>query len=396
MIRSIDEAILTNKKVLVRVDFNVPLNSNLEITDDLRIKESLATIDKIIDEAGIPIIMSHLGRPKGEVNKAFSLKPVSKLLDDKYGYSVIFADDCIGEPVKKAIESARIGDIILLENLRFHKEEELNDSDFAKKIASFADVYVDDAFGTAHRAHASNYAVPSLMNERYAGYLLMNEINALNKALKHPKHPFTAVIGGAKITGKIDVIRNMLKKCNTILIGGGMAFTFLKAMGYEIGKSILEEDKIELAKQLIQEAKQKNVNLILPSDIIVADKFSNDANFKNVKSNQISNNDIGMDIGEETLGNYCKEILDSKTIVWNGPMGVFEMSNFEKGTLAVGMAMAVATTRGAITIVGGGDSCAAIKKLDANDKITHISTGGGASLEFLEGKKLPGITILDY
>jgi phosphoglycerate kinase len=395
MIKYIDEALFTNKNVLIRVDFNVPLDENFKVTDDTRIRESLKTIDKVIDDGGLPILMSHLGRPKGEKNLKYSLKPVAEYLINVFGYNVIFAEDCIGEIPKKCIKDSNMGDIILLENLRFYKEEEKNDMEFAKKLASLGDVYINDAFGTAHRAHASTFAVASFFQEKYAGYLLEAEINYLGKAVANPKKPFLAILGGAKISGKIDVITNLLDKCDTILVGGGMMFTFFKAMGFEIGKSLLEEDKIELAKELLKKASEKNINLILPVDVIVADKFDNDAGTRIAKNSDILASEIGMDIGPETIKIYTNEILKSKTIVWNGPMGVFEMTNFAKGTLSVAEALAQATSTGAITIVGGGDSVAAINQMKLNTKVSHVSTGGGASLEYLEGKELPGISALE-
>lgn len=395
MIKSINEADFNGKKVLVRVDFNVPLDEKLHITDDTRIAESLPTIDKIIDDGGIPILISHLGRPKGEQNSKFSLKPVADYLWDVFGYKVIFASDCVGSSAIEAVNRAKIGEVVLLENLRFHKEEEKNDSEFAKELASLADAYVNDAFGTAHRAHASTYTVALLFKERYAGNLMINEIKYLGNALSNPTHPFIAVMGGAKISGKIDVIKNLLDKCDSVLIGGGMSFTFFKAMGLEIGNSLLEADKLELAKELLEEATLKNVKIILPTDIVIADHFANDAKTQIVDSNNIPVSWQGLDIGPKTVQNYSDIIMKSKTIVWNGPMGVFEMENFSKGTFSIANAIADATSNGAVSVVGGGDSAAAIQKLDIKDKFTHVSTGGGASLEFLEGKELPGLKALE-
>ncbi len=394
MIKSIYDTVFEGKKVLLRVDFNVPLNQDLEVTDDNRIRESLPTIDKIIDDGGLPIVMSHLGRPKGESNPKFSLRPVAEVLKKRYGFKVHFAKDCIGKPALDAIRIADAGSIVLLENLRFHKEEEMNDNEFAKQLASLADVYVNDAFGSAHRAHSSTFEVAKFFNEKYAGKLLLDEIEYLGKAIINPVHPFTAVIGGAKISGKIDVIRNLMTKCDTIILGGGMMYTFFKAMGYEIGKSIVEEDKIELAKELIQEAKSNNVKLLLPVDVVVSDAFSDTANAKTVKFNEMPKDWMGMDIGEETQKIFIDEITKSKTIFWNGPMGVFEMNKFSKGTRSIANSLANATHKGAISIVGGGDSAAAVIQMHLKEKITHISTGGGASLEFLEGKELPGIAAL--
>jgi phosphoglycerate kinase len=396
MIKSIIDANFDGKKVLVRVDFNVPIDDNFHITDDTRIAESLPTIDKIIDDGGIPILISHLGRPKGEPNTKYSLKPVADYLWNVFGYKVIFASDCVGSPAIEAVKKACLGEVVLLENLRFHKEEEKNDSEFAKQLASLADVYVNDAFGTAHRAHASTYAVALLFNERYAGNLLINEIKYLGNTLLNPMHPFIAVMGGAKISGKIDVIKNLLDKCDSILIGGGMSFTFFKAMGLEIGNSLLEVDKIQLAKELLEMAAQKNVKIILPPDIVVAENFANDTRIQIVDNRSIPASWEGLDIGPNAIQNYSKIIMESKTIVWNGPMGVFEMENFAKGTYGIANAIADATSHGAVSVVGGGDSAAAIQKLDIKDKFTHVSTGGGASLEYLEGKELPGLKALEY
>lgn len=395
MIKSILEGDFSGKNVLVRVDFNVPYDSNGKVADDTRIKMTLPTIDHIIDAGGIPILMSHLGRPKGQRDLKYSLKPVAEHLSEKYVYKVHFAEDCIGEETEKIVKSAIPGEIVLLENVRFYAEEEKNDLEFAKKLARLGDVYVNDAFGSAHRAHATTEALAKLFDERYAGLLMKNELDYLGKALKTPVKPFVAVIGGAKISGKIDVITNLLDKCDTIIIGGGMIFTFYKALGYSIGKSILEEDKIELASNLIKQAKEKNVKLMLPLDVVVADKFENDANYRVVPAVKIEDNDIGMDIGPQTQTLYSTTIKDAKTIVWNGPMGVFEMPNFAKGTYAIAEALAKATEYGAITIVGGGDSAAAINQMGFDKKVSHVSTGGGASLEFLEGKALPGVVALE-
>lgn len=390
-----DDADFQNKNVLVRVDLNVPLDKLGKITDDTRIVESLATIDIIIDKGGIPILMSHLGRPKGKVNPEFSLKPVADYLKDHFGYKVIFTENCIGESVKKLIDNADLGELVLLENLRFHKEEEGNDTEFAKQLADLGDVYVNDAFGTAHRAHASTSAIAGFFEEKYAGLLLLKELNYLGNAIKNPRKPFVAVIGGAKITGKIDVIRQLFTKCDSILIGGGMMFTFFKALGYEIGKSICEDDKLELAKSLLDEASSKNIKLMLPTDVVVADSFNNDAAFKTVAFDNLPSDSVGMDIGEKTVKEFCDIIMNASTVVWNGPMGVFEMSNFANGTNSIAHALAELTSKGGITVVGGGDSVAAISQLGLEKKITHVSTGGGASLEFLEGKVLPGVAALE-
>ncbi len=393
MIKSINDSNFNGKRVLIRVDFNVPIKDG-QITDTTRIEAALPTIDKVIDDGGIPILISHLGRPKG-YQPEYSLEPVANYLRDYYGYNVIFADDCVGEKVENMVKSAAAGDVVLLENLRFHREEEKNDIEFAKKLASLADVYINDAFGSIHRAHASIDAVCKFFPERYAGYLLLNELKYLGEALDNPKHPFTAILGGAKISGKIDVIRNLLTKCDSILIGGGMAFTFIKAQGYEVGMSLVETDKIDLAADLIKEAKEKNVQLILPDDIVIANKIAEDANIKSVSIDNIPVDWVGVDIGENTIKAYTDIILNSKAIFWNGPLGIFEIPKFSKGTYAIAEALAKATEMGAITIIGGGDSASAIQKSGFADKVTFISTGGGASLEYLEGKKLPGIVALE-
>ncbi|HOV91687.1 MAG TPA: phosphoglycerate kinase [Candidatus Kapabacteria bacterium] len=393
MIKSINDSNFNGKRVLIRVDFNVPIKDG-QITDTTRIEAALPTIDKVIDDGGIPILMSHLGRPAG-YQKEFSLEPIANYLREYYGYNVIFADDCVGEKVENMVKSAAAGDIVLLENLRFHPEEEKNDIEFAKKLASLADVYINDAFGSIHRAHASIDAVCKFFPERYAGYLLLNELKYLGEALDNPKHPFTAILGGAKISGKIDVIRNLLSKCDTILIGGGMTFTFLKAQGYEVGMSLVETDKIDLAADLIKEAKEKNVQLILPDDIVIANKIAEDANIKSVSIDNIPVDWVGVDIGENTIKAYTDIILNSKAIFWNGPLGIFEIPKFSKGTYAIAEALAKATEMGAITIIGGGDSASAIQKSGFADKVTFISTGGGASLEYLEGKILPGLAALE-
>ncbi len=395
MIKSIEDAIFDGKHVMLRVDLNVPLDKSGNIADDTRIVESLSTIDEIIDKGGIPVLMSHLGRPKGKKSPEFSLAPVAKYLSEHFGYKVKFADDCIGSSAKKMVDDAKLGDIVLLENLRFYPGEEKNDNEFAQQLAELGDCYVNDAFGAVHRAHASIDAITKYFPERYAGNLMMKELRYLGNAVDDPHRPFTAVIGGAKISGKIDVINSLLNKCDNIIIGGGMMFTFYKAMGYEVGNSLLEADKVELAKQVLETAKANNKNLLLPLDVVVADKFSDDANFKTVEASAISVGDIGMDIGAQTIAKYKSIILESKTVVWNGPMGVFEMPNFAKGTFSIAEALAETTDKGAVTIVGGGDSVAALNQMKFENKVSHVSTGGGASLEYLEGKVLPGIKALD-
>jgi phosphoglycerate kinase len=386
-----DKNELKSKRVLVRVDFNVPMSKELQITDDKRILESIPTIKKIISEGGRCILMSHLGRPKGEVNLKYSLRPVALHLSGMMKIPVYFSDDCIGEDTKRIVDDLKDGEILLLENLRFHKEEEENDENFAKQLASYGNVYVNDAFGTAHRAHASTEGVTHFIKRCAAGYLMQKELDYLSHIITSPEHPFTAILGGSKISGKIDVIQNLLGKADKILIGGGMVFTFYKAMGYEIGNSLLEEDKIDLAKSLIAQSGSK---LILPLDIVVADKFEDKSPSSVVLADGIPPGKIGMDIGPKTVALFREEILKSKTIVWNGPMGVFEMDKFAKGTFDIAVALADATYKGAITVVGGGDSSAAIAKAGLDTRVSHVSTGGGASLEFLEGKKLPGVEAL--
>ncbi len=393
MIKSIYDYNFSGKRTLIRADFNVPLTAEGKVADDTRIAATLPTINKIIADGGIPIIMSHLGRPKGERNPKYSMKPVAEYLQQNFDFKVIFAEDCIGETTVNITKSAKNGEIVLLENVRYYAEEEKNDAIFSSELAKNGDVYVDDAFGSSHRAHASVDGVARLFANRFAGALMIKEIKYLGSALNNPKRPFVAIIGGAKISGKIDVINHLLEKCDTILIGGGMSFTFFKAMGLNIGTSLLEEDKIELAKELIEKAKQKNVELLLPTDIRVADKFDNNAITKAVKYNEIPDGFMGMDIGEQTINKYSSIIASAKTIVWNGPLGVFEMSNFAAGTLAIANAMANDT--GCITIIGGGDSAAAVNQFGLSEKMSHISTGGGASLEFLEGRTLPGVAVLE-
>ena len=393
--KTIDDIDVKGRKVLVRVDFNVPLDENKNITDDKRIVESLPTIKKILKNGGTPILMSHLGRPKGKPKPEFSLAPVAKKLGELLKVKVIMAPDCIGAETKAAIASAKPGEVVLLENLRFHAEEEANDANFAKELASLGQVYVNDAFGSAHRAHASTEGVTKFLKPAVGGYLMEKELKYLSQAVGNPHRPYVAIIGGAKISGKIDVINNLLGKVDALIIGGGMMFTFLKAMGKEIGKSILEADKIDLAKELIEKAKSGKARLLLPVDCTVAEKFENTAARKNVGVDAIPQDWVGMDIGPKSIELFRNEIVKAKTVVWNGPMGVFEMENFAAGTKAVADALVEATKHGASTIVGGGDSAAAIAKFGLESKVSHVSTGGGASLEFLEGKILPGVAALD-
>ena len=396
MIKSIFDYNFNNQKVIVRVDFNVPLTDNCEVSDDTRILAALPTINKIINDGGIPVIISHLGRPKGKRNDKYSLLPVANYLREKLKFKVIFANDCIGTKTLEQINEAKKGDIVLLENLRFYEEEEKNDENFAKLLSKNGDVFVNDAFGAAHRAHASTTGLPKLFdNKKFVGALMLKEISFLGNALKSPKRPFVSIIGGAKISSKIDIINNLLEKCDTIIIGGGMAFTFFKAMGLNIGKSLLEEDKIDVAKQLLEKAKSKKVNFLLPIDIVVGLEFKNDTTTKEVDFTMIPDDYMGLDIGQQTRNLFAKTINEAGTVIWNGPMGVFEMPNFALGTKFIAEAMAQATKNGTITIIGGGDSAAAVHQFNLNTAMSHISTGGGASLEFLEGKILPGIGILE-
>lgn len=392
---SIDKIELKGKRVLVRVDFNVPLDENLNITDDIRITSSLPTIKKIIAEQGKVILMSHLGRPKGAPVPKYSLKPAAKRLSELLGQEVKMASDCIGQEVSDLVSSMKEGDVVLLENLRFHAEEEKNVPEFAKELASLGDIYINDAFGSAHRAHASTEGVTKYINTCASGYLMQKELDYLGKAITEPERPYCAILGGAKISGKIDVIQNLFPKVDTLIIGGGMAYTFYKAMGHEIGKSLLEEEKVEMAKEILQKAKEAKVNFLLPVDVVVTPDFSNDAPSEVVGIDSIPADKMGMDIGPKTVELFKNEILKSKTVIWNGPMGVFEFDNFAKGTNAIATALVEATGKGATTIIGGGDSAAAIKKAGLDDKVSHVSTGGGASLEFLEGKQLPGVVALN-
>lgn len=387
-VRDLDVA---GKKVLVRVDFNVPLNDKGEITDDTRITASLPTIQYLLEQKAAVILMAHLGRPKGQVKPELSLAPVAKHLGKLLGKKILFAPDCVGEAAQAAASKLKPGHILLLENLRFHKEEEKNDMDFAEKLASLADLYVNDGFGVSHRAHASVEGVTHFLPAA-AGFLLEKEIQYVGQAVTNPLHPFVAIIGGAKVSDKIGVISNLLDKVDTLLIGGGMANTFLAAQGYKMGKSLVEEDKLDLAKELLAKAKKNKVNMLLPTDLVMAAAFAPDAEHVTEKVKNLNQAYLALDIGAETSKAYAEALADAKMIVWNGPMGVFEMDAFCKGTEAV--AKAVAKSR-ATSIVGGGDSVAAIEKLGLAKRITHISTGGGASLEYLEGKVLPGVAALD-
>ena len=382
---------LEGKKVLVRVDFNVPLDDNLKVIDDSRIEGAKPTIDYIIAYGGTVILMSHLGRPKNKEDK-FSLKHIVPAVEKVVGKEVKFVADSIGTEVEKAVADLKKGDILLLENLRFYKEEEAGDKDFAKSLANLGDFYVNDAFGTAHRAHASTAIIADYFpNDKAFGLLLAKEIESIEKVLKDSKKPVTAVLGGSKVSSKITVIENILDKIDHMIIGGGMTFTFIKALGGKIGNSLCEDDKLELALEILAAAKKKNVQVHLPIDVVIADSFSNDANTKTVLVGEIPDGWQGLDAGEKSLAEIKEVILESKTILWNGPLGVFEMENFSHGTKELGKYIAEATANGAFSLVGGGDSVAAVKEFKFEDKVSYVSTGGGAMLEMLEGKSLPGI-----
>jgi phosphoglycerate kinase len=389
-IRAVDQIELKEKRVFIRVDFNVPQDEKNNITDDTRILLSLPTIRFASDAGGKVILASHLGRPKGKRDPKFSLAPVAGRLSQRLGKKVPLAPDCVGEEVQKQIAEMKEGEIVLLENLRFHPEEEKNEEAFSRALASLCDVYIDDAFGAAHRAHASTEGMTRFVKTLAAGFLMMKEIESLEKVLVRPAKPYVAILGGAKVSDKIGVIQNLLDKVTTLLIGGGMAYTFLKAKGFQVGKSLVEEDQTGLSLELLQKAKGK-IKFLLPSDHIAAERMDIQAKREIVKNDKIPSGWICMDIGPETVKTFSEEIKSGKTIVWNGPMGVFEMEPFSQGTFAIAKAIA---TSSAFSIVGGGDSVSAVKKAGVADRISHISTGGGASLEFLEGKKLPGIEAL--
>src|ERR1035438_6205258 len=369
---TINDIDLKNKKVLVRVDFNVPLDDNLNITDDIRITSSLPTIKKIISDGGKAILMSHLGRPKGKPNPKYSLKPVAVRLSQLLGKEVKLAPDCIGDQVKAMVNAMKPGDVILLENLRFHEEEEKNSPEFAKQLAELGDVYVNDAFGSAHRAHASTEGLTKFISVSVAGYLMQKELDYLGGAIENPKRPYLAILGGAKISGKIDVIMNLFTKVDSMIIGGGMAYTFYKAEGKEIGTSLLEAEKIDVAKQVLEKAKTSKMKLLFPVDVVVAKEFNNDSPSEVVSIDKMPSDKMGLDIGPESIKLFREEILKSKTIVWNGTMGVFEMDNFAKGTDAVAKALVEATGKGAITVIGGGDSAAAIDRKSTRLNSSHL------------------------
>ena len=394
--KNIKNILFRGKSVLIRVDFNVPLDKNFNVTDNSRIVAALPTIQTVIANGGKAIIISHLGRPKSGFEKRFSLKPIVKILSRLLKVSVKFNGDCVGLNTALAVKSMQNGDVLLLENLRFYSEEEEGDEEFAKELSNLADIYINDAFGAAHRAHASTSVIAKYFNKhKYFGVLLNSEIANLKMALENPKRPFTAIIGGAKISGKIDAITSLLNKVDSLIIGGGMAYTFAKARGGEIGDSLVEEDKIPLARKLIRLAKTKRVSLLLPLDSINADSFNNNAKILESDIINIADNYMGLDIGKNSIKLFSKEIIDSKTIIWNGPMGVFEMENFERGTKEIAQAICLATEKGAFSLVGGGDSVAAIKKFGYQKKVSYLSTGGGAMLQYLEGKLLPGVIAIE-
>ena len=392
-VASLSKADIEGKKVLVRADFNVPLDDNGNITDDTRIRAALPTINELTGKGAKVILCSHMGRPKGEVKEKLRLTPVAKRLSELLGQEVTKCDDCIGDEVAQTVGAMSNGQVALLENLRFHNEEEKNDPEFAKALAANADLYVNEAFGTAHRAHASTEGVTKYLSPCVAGYLIEKELEFLQNAVDNPKRPLAAIIGGSKVSSKIGVIETLLEKCDKLLIGGGMIFTFYKARGLNVGKSLVEEDKLELAKTLEAKAKESGVQLLLPTDVVVADNFAPDANAKTVSIEEIPDGWMGLDIGPDSVKVFQDALADCNAVIWNGPMGVFEFDKFAVGTEAI--ANTLAQKSDAITIIGGGDSVAAVEKVGVADKMSHISTGGGASLELLEGKTLPGIVALD-
>ena len=385
---------LSGKRTLVRVDFNVPLDDQGNITDDTRIRAALPTIQDLMQKGAKVILASHFGRPKG-VDDKLRLTPVAKRLSELLGQEVVKCDDCIGEEVTAKVTAMQNGQVLLLENVRFHKEEEKNDPEFAKQLASNADVYVNDAFGTAHRAHASTEGVTHYLSPSVAGYLIEKELEYLQNAIENPQHPLAAIIGGSKVSSKIGVIETLLDKVDKLLLGGGMIFTFYKARGLNVGKSLVEDDKVELAKTLEAKAKERGVDLLLPTDVVVADKFAADANAQTVSVDNIPDDSMGLDIGPDSIKTFQDALADCKSVIWNGPMGVFEFDQFAKGTEAIAYTLADITKQGVTTIIGGGDSVAAVEKVGVAEQMSHISTGGGASLELLEGKELPGIAALD-
>ena len=394
--KTIDNFNFAGKKALIRVDFNVPLDENFKVTDNTRIEAAKPTIEKILKDGGTAVLMSHLGRPKGERNDKYSLRHIVSEVEKVLGKKVIFVDDCVGEVAEKAVAAAPAGSVVLLENLRFHNEEEKGDEAFSKQLAKLGDIYVNDAFGTAHRAHASTTIVAKFFpNHKCFGYLLAKEIESIDKVMKNGEKPVTAILGGSKVSSKITIIENILDKVNHLIIGGGMAYTFIKAQGGKVGSSICEDDKLDLALDILAKAKAKGVEVHLPIDVVAADAFDNNAKTQVVPVNTIPDGWEGLDAGPKTLENIKSVLLKSKTILWNGPIGVFEMPNFAKGTIAVGDYVAEATKKGAFSLVGGGDSVAAVKQFGFEHKVSYVSTGGGAMLESLEGLVLPGIAAIN-
>lgn len=391
---TLDQYNFAGKKALVRVDFNVPLDNNFLVTDDTRIQATVPTINKIRRDGGAVILMSHLGRPKSGPADEFSLRHLVKYLDDIFQTQVKFASDCIGQETGQKAAALKPGEILLLENLRFYKEEEKGDAAFAEKLAKLGDVWVNDAFGTAHRAHASTAVIGRFFQDRICGYVMQAELDNAKKVLENAERPFTAIMGGAKISDKIMIIEKLLDKVDNLLVGGGMAYTFFKAMGGHIGSSLLEADKVDLARELIDKARQKGVNLLLPVDSVIADAFKDDADRKTAENTQIPDGWMGLDIGTEASAAFAKVIESSKTVLWNGPMGVFELPNFAKGTIRVAEAVVKATENGAFSLIGGGDSAAAVNNLGFGERVSYVSTGGGALLEYMEGRELPGVEAL--
>ncbi len=395
--KTVDSINFLNKRALVRVDFNVPLNENFDVTDATRIQAAIPTLKKIISDGGSIVLMSHLGRPKDGPIEKYSLKHIVNAVSKQLGVAVMFADDCMSDASFAKSAALKAGEVLLLENLRFYKEEEKGNEQFAEKLSKHGDIYVNDAFGTAHRAHASTAVIAKYYNAdaKCFGYVMANEIASIDKVLNQTQRPFTAIIGGAKVSDKILIIEQLMSKANNILIGGGMAFTFVKAMGGNIGKSLCEDDRLEIAKELINKAKSRNVNLCIPVDAIIADNFSNDANTKEVDINQIPDGWMGLDIGPKTSIEFGDIIKNSKTILWNGPMGVFEMSKFETGTKQAAYDIVEATKQGAFSLIGGGDSVAAINKYHLAKEVSYVSTGGGALLEYIEQGTLPGVKAIE-
>ena len=385
---------LNGKRVLVRVDFNVPMDEQQNIVDDRRILASVPTIRKILAQGGTPILMSHLGRPKGKPDPRFGLRPVADRLTAFVDAPIKFARDCVGDEARMIVENLKTGEVLLLENLRFHPEEEANDAEFAKSLASYAQVYVNDAFGSAHRAHASTDAVTRFIPKCAAGLLMEKELKYLGEALDQPQRPFVAILGGAKVAGKIDVIERLFTKVDALLIGGGMSYTFFRALGLDVGSSLVDTERVEVAGRILRDAKNRGFALILPQDTVVATAIEPKAEHKEVLVTDIPEGWIGVDIGTKTIADFSARITAAKTVLWNGPLGVFEVSPFHRGTEAVARALVTATRKGAVTVVGGGDSAAAMQQFGIADKVSHVSTGGGASLEFLEGKTLPGVAAL--